>query len=106
MDKFLIITGGILALFTLGVPFAVAKGEVNPSPIRFEKATFAGGCFWCMEPPFDKLAGVISTTAGYAGGTTKNPTYKDVSSGSTKHTESVQILYDPTKIDFADLLTI
>ena len=106
MDKFLLIMIGIIALFTLGIPFAAAKDEVNPSPVRFEKATFAGGCFWCMEPPFDKLAGVISTTSGYTGGSAKNPTYEDVSSGVTKHAEAVQVLYDPTKISFADLLTI
>ncbi len=106
MDKLLLITICISIVFTLGIPFAAAKGEVNPSPVRFEKATFAGGCFWCMEPPFDKLAGVISTTAGYTGGTAKNPTYEDVSSGITEHAEAVQVIYDPKKIDFADLLTI
>ena len=106
MDKLLLITICVIALFALGMPFAAAKGEVNPSPVRFEKATFAGGCFWCMESPFDKLAGVISTTSGYTGGAVKNPTYEDVSAGVTEHAEAVQVLYDPTKIDFADLLTI
>src|SRR5512133_591252 len=56
---------------------------------QLEKATFAGGCFWCMESPFDKLPGVVSVTAGYTGGHTKNPTYKDVSAGGTGHAESV-----------------
>ena len=56
------------------------------------KATFAGGCFWCMEPPFDELAGVISTTSGYTAGKTKNPTYEQVSSGSTGHTEALQVV--------------
>jgi len=106
MDKFLLITIAIIAVFTMGIPFAAAKGEANPSPVRFEKATFAGGCFWCMEAPFDKLEGVISTTAGYTGGTAKNPTYEDVSAGATEHAEAVQVVYDPTKIGFADLLTI
>src|SRR5262245_46381255 len=61
-------------------------------------ATFAGGCFWCMEPPFDKLPGVVSTTSGYMGGPKRNPTYQEVSSGSTGHAEVVQIAYDPAKV--------
>ena len=69
-------------------------------------ATFAGGCFWCMEPPFDKLDGVISTTSGYIGGHLKNPTYKQVSAGSTGHTEAVQIEYDPGKISYEELLKV
>src|SRR5215510_4681254 len=71
-----------------------------------ETATFAGGCFWCMEPPFDKLDGVISTTSGYTGGQTKNPTYEEVSSGVTGHAESVQIVFDPAKISYAQLLDV
>ncbi len=70
------------------------------------KATFAGGCFWCMEAPFDAVDGVISTTSGYIGGKTKNPTYKEVSSGSTGHTEAVQIVYDPKKVTYEKLLYI
>jgi peptide-methionine (S)-S-oxide reductase len=73
---------------------------------KYAKATFAGGCFWCMEPPFDKLPGVISTTSGYTGGNTKNPTYEEVSAGRTGHAESVQILYDPAKISYAKLLDV
>ena len=69
-------------------------------------ATFAGGCFWCMEPPFDKLDGVISTTSGYIGGHLKNPTYKQVSSGSTGHTEAVQIEFDSSKISYEELLNV
>jgi peptide-methionine (S)-S-oxide reductase len=71
-----------------------------------ETATFAGGCFWCMEPPFDQLKGVISTTSGYTGGQQKNPTYEEVSSGVTGHTESVQVVFDPTKISYAQLLDV
>ena len=67
-------------------------------------ATFAGGCFWCMEPPFEKLPGVLSVTSGYAGGTEPDPTYEEVSSGSTGYLESVQIAYDPKVIDYATLL--
>jgi peptide-methionine (S)-S-oxide reductase len=70
------------------------------------KATFAGGCFWCMEPPFDKLDGVSSTVSGYIGGKKKNPTYEEVSAGSTGHTEAVQITYDPKKISYDKLLEV
>jgi peptide-methionine (S)-S-oxide reductase len=70
------------------------------------KATFAGGCFWCMEPPYDELEGVISTISGYTGGTKKNPTYAEVSAGTTGHAEAVQITYDPTKISYEKLLDV
>jgi len=70
------------------------------------KATFAGGCFWCMEPPFDKLDGVVSTTSGYIGGNTRNPTYEAVSAGGTGHAEAVQISYDPARISYARLLEV
>ena len=70
------------------------------------KATFAGGCFWCMEPPYDELEGVISTISGYTGGTKKNPTYEEVSAGTTGHAEAVQITYDPTKISYEKLLDV
>ena len=70
------------------------------------KATFAGGCFWCMEGPFDKLDGVLSTTSGYTGGSKKNPTYEEVSSGATGHAEAVQIIYDAKKVTYAKLLEV
>ncbi len=69
-------------------------------------ATFAGGCFWCMEPPFDKQAGVISTTSGYMGGSRKNPSYPEVSAGGTGHAEVVQVAYDPAKVSYEELLAI
>ena len=71
-----------------------------------EKATFAGGCFWCMEQPFDSLPGVLSVMPGYTGGTKLNPTYKEVSAGGTGHTEAVQISYDPSKIRYKQLLQV
>jgi peptide-methionine (S)-S-oxide reductase len=69
-------------------------------------ATFAGGCFWCMEPPFEKLPGVISTQVGYTGGTVKKPTYEQVSAGTTGHAESVQVTYDPSRIGYEKLLDV
>ena len=69
-------------------------------------AIFAGGCFWCMERPFDVLPGVISTTSGYAGGRTAKPTYEQVSSGATGHAESVEVRYDPAKINYETLLDV
>ena len=69
-------------------------------------ATFAGGCFWCMEKPFDVLEGVVSTTSGYTGGTVENPSYEQVSAGGTGHVEAVQVTYDPAQITYDDLLTV
>ena len=69
-------------------------------------ATFAGGCFWCMEPPYDELDGVISTTSGYTDGETENPTYQQVSAGLTGHTEAVQVVYDPGKVSFETLVGV
>ncbi|MGZ9149020.1 MAG: peptide-methionine (S)-S-oxide reductase MsrA [Candidatus Deferrimicrobiaceae bacterium] len=73
---------------------------------KFEKATFVGGCFWCMEAPFDKLPGVVSVAAGYTGGKGIHPTYKQVSAGGTGHTEAVQIVFDPSRIGYARLLDV
>ena len=69
-------------------------------------ATFAGGCFWCMEPAFDKVDGVVSTTSGYTGGAVKNPTYEQVSGGNTGHYESVQVAYDPSRVSYEKLLDV
>lgn len=69
-------------------------------------ATFAGGCFWCMTPPFEALPGVITVTSGFCGGPEKNPTYEQVASGKTGHMESIQIVYDPTKITYKKLLDV
>ncbi len=69
-------------------------------------ATFAGGCFWCMEPPYDALPGVISTTSGFMGGSKRNPTYEEVTSGATGHAEVVQVVYDPKKVSYERLLEV
>lgn len=73
---------------------------------KFEKATFAGGCFWCMEYPFEELNGVVEVITGYTGGEKKNPTYEDVSTGKTGHLEAVQITYDPSLITYSELLGV
>ncbi|MGI9046154.1 MAG: peptide-methionine (S)-S-oxide reductase MsrA [Burkholderiales bacterium] len=97
-----------LAGFWSALMLAPAQGgNQNPaSPDGLARATFAGGCFWCMEPPFDKLDGVVSTTSGYTGGQTRNPTYESTSSGRTGHAEAVQIVYDPKKIGYEKLLDV
>lgn len=71
-----------------------------------DTAVFAGGCFWCMEPPFDALKGVLATRSGYAGGTKVNPSYEEVSSGSTGHLEALEVTYDPKIISYAQLLKV
>jgi peptide-methionine (S)-S-oxide reductase len=73
---------------------------------HLEKATFAGGCFWCMEHPFDEIPGVVSVTGGYTCGRKKNPSYEEVSAGGTGHAESVQIIYDPQKVTYQELLSV
>ena len=94
---------------TLGRLLAILALSCSITPTLYaepntQKAIFAGGCFWCMEPPFDALDGVISTTSGYIGGTVAEPTYKQVSSGTTGHTEALQIVFDPNKITYEKLL--
>ncbi len=75
-----------------------------PGEGRFEKAVFAGGCFWCMQPAFDRLEGVISTAVGYTGGTVENPTYEQVCAGGTGHVEAIEIVFDPARISLRELL--
>ena len=76
------------------------------APIVEEKALFAGGCFWCMQPPFDHVPGVTATVVGYAGGREENPTYKQVSAGETSHRESIEVTYDPAKVTYEKLIEI
>jgi peptide-methionine (S)-S-oxide reductase len=84
---------------------ALAHAQTKP-PAGLATATFAGGCFWCMEGPYDELPGVVSTTSGYIGGQKKNPTYEEVSAGTTGHTEAVQVIYDPKKVSYQKLLDV
>ncbi|MCI0416286.1 peptide-methionine (S)-S-oxide reductase MsrA [bacterium] len=92
-----------MACFILIILFTSFSFGTEP---KTAKATFAGGCFWCMEEPFDRLDGVISTTSGYTDGKKKNPTYEEVSSGSTGHAEAVQIVYDPSRVSYGKLLDV
>jgi len=94
----------VVLVSTLGL--GANDGFAQKAPSGLARATFAGGCFWCMEGPFDKLSGVVSTTSGYTGGTAENPTYEQVSAGWTGHAEAVQVLYDPKKITYAKLLDV
>jgi peptide-methionine (S)-S-oxide reductase len=94
-----------LLLILVTVFAAGSQADTTPDPGQ-AVATFAGGCFWCMEQTFDKLDGVISTTSGYTGGNIENPTYKQVSRGTTGHTEAVQIVYDPKLVSYAELLDV
>jgi peptide-methionine (S)-S-oxide reductase len=99
-------TAVFVAFYTL---YGAAESSPKPGAAptgKLEKATFAGGCFWCMEHPFDQLPGVVLVTSGYTGGWKKNPTYEEVSAGSTGHAESVQVIYDPAKIGYEKLLDV
>ena len=90
----------IASLLCLAAAVGVADAQERA------RATFAGGCFWCMEPPFDKLDGVVSTTSGYTGGRTADPTYEQVSAGRTGHTEAVEVVYNPQKVTYSQLLDV
>jgi peptide-methionine (S)-S-oxide reductase len=96
---------GIVVGVWLGL--GLGLGGVAPAiAADLTTATFAGGCFWCMEQPFDALPGVVDTTAGYTGGTVADPTYRQVSSGSTGHVEAVQVTYDPDQVSYDTLLEV
>lgn len=82
-----------------------SKGS-NMNNKKLEKAIFAGGCFWCMQHPFDELMGVVSTVVGYTGGHKLNPTYEEVCSGKTGHAEAIEIQYDPSLITYSELLDV
>ena len=96
-----------LLLFCIALVPAALLAQAQPKPAPGQAvATFAGGCFWCMEQPFDVLPGVISTTSGYIDGTKVNPTYEEVTRGTTGHTEAVQVVYDPSKVSYEKLLEV
>jgi peptide-methionine (S)-S-oxide reductase len=97
----------VLAALSMAAVLAgsASTRAASPAPGKAH-ATFAGGCFWCMEGPFDKVPGVVSTTSGYTGGSVKNPSYEQVSSGMTGHAESVDVVYDPAKVTYAQLLDV
>jgi peptide-methionine (S)-S-oxide reductase len=98
-----VLVGFLLGLAAVGM--AAAQTAAPPAATgQRAVATFAGGCFWCVEADFDKVKGVISTTSGYIGGHTPNPTYKQVSGGSTGHAEAVEIVYDPAVVSYERLL--
>jgi peptide-methionine (S)-S-oxide reductase len=93
-------------LVSLLLGLAAVTGVFAQTPPPTAIATFAGGCFWCVESDFDKVEGVISTTSGYTGGTLANPTYQDVGHGGTGHAEAVEIVYDPAKVSYEKLLDV
>jgi peptide-methionine (S)-S-oxide reductase len=108
LGKAFSLVAGVLAAALIIAPAANAQ-SASPQAEKsatLAVATFAGGCFWCMEPPYDVLDGVVSTTSGFMGGTTPNPTYQQVTNGGTGHIEVVQIRYDPAKVTYEKLLEV
>src|SRR3979409_572132 len=104
IDNMKNILPGLIA--ALGVLIVDLSDAQTPSPATSRTAVFAGGCFWCIQPSFDKAPGVIKTLVGYAGGTEPNPTYELVTSERSKYRESIEITYDPAKISYDRLLDI
>lgn len=104
---------GVLARFAIVILLVIFTGfaaggpkMVSENAGKYEKAIFGGGCFWCMQPPFDALDGVISTRVGYCGGDWVNPTYEEVCSGKTGHTEAVEVIFDPAVVSYEKLLDV
>ena len=95
-----------LVLFLMALAGTAAAQAPRAEAPKVAHATFAAGCFWCVEAAFDPVPGVLSTTSGFMGGTTKNPTYEEVSAGGTGHAEVVQVAYDPSKVTYAQLLQV
>ncbi len=95
-----------MCVLTGMIPLTVQLNAQESIGAKTDTAIFAGGCFWCMEPPYDGVDGVLATISGYSGGHSKNPTYKQVSSGKTGHTEVIQISFDPTVVSYEKLLQI
>jgi len=105
MNKLFLLTIFLIAYVGVGNT-EVNMNSSNEASLEIKKATFAGGCFWCMEKPYESYDGITEVISGYTGGKLKNPTYGDVSSGSTEHVEAVQVSYDPSKISYEELLDI
>jgi methionine-S-sulfoxide reductase len=101
ISPFTLILGAIIMASILA-----SNSSAQTKTDGLKTAIFAGGCFWCMQPPYDQLPGVVSTTVGYTGGEKPNPSYEEVSSGTTGHLEAVRIVYDPTKTTYNDLLRV
>jgi peptide-methionine (S)-S-oxide reductase len=116
MMNYTLLKIGLAAIFVFGCNLsdsgsskeqeAASAASKDSQGSKREKAVFAAGCFWCIQPPFDKTLGVTKTTVGYAGGSEVNPTYEQVSSGSTGHTESIEVEYDPTVVTYKQLLEV
>jgi peptide-methionine (S)-S-oxide reductase len=105
MERRLLLLGFVLigAIVSAGSAWSQSAPDAKPGTA---KATFAGGCFWCMEEAFDRVPGVVATTSGYIGGQTKNPTYEQVTTGRTGHAEAVLVEYDPAKVTYQKLLDV
>jgi peptide-methionine (S)-S-oxide reductase len=98
--------GAAFSLLLIGTWLALSFNALADTDHELSRATFAGGCFWCMEPPYDRLDGVVETISGFSGGHVSNPTYEQVVRGGTGHLEVVQVVYDPSVIDYATLLHV
>lgn len=104
MNRRLVVLAGLVAFINAST-LLVSDGQESPAAIP-KTAIFAGGCFWCIQPAFDKIPGVLKTVVGYCGGTEPNPTYQLVGSEKTKYRESIQVTYDPAKISYDQLLDV
>jgi len=102
--NFLMSIGCVLLM--LGGLLGIPQGSHANDGLQQAKATFAGGCFWCMEEAFEKIEGVVSAVSGYTGGQVENPTYEQVSAGGTGHTESIEVIFDPNKVTYKQLLDV